>query len=208
MWTQDVLYGLITHHSLTPFLPNRSSNNLSLTSQYLIKSGKCNWFKALQNYYESVQHFKVTIVFWNTYKCCTWQSDNLWNNFCFQGQFYDYKKRRVESGHGLLKLPRWARLSGCRMPSIGGLVQALAFWILSCNASQRGFESWSLDNWGTYCKTKHWFDYHLWKQILSIDGQNEQLISCVVTWKIVIDRELTVFQMKTASQDIFLQMSD
>lgn len=48
MWTQDVLYGLITHHSLTPFLPNRCSNNLSLTLQCLIQTLKCNWFKALK----------------------------------------------------------------------------------------------------------------------------------------------------------------
>lgn len=38
--------------------------------------------------------------------------------------------------------------------------------------------------------------------------KNEKLISYVITWKIVIDRELTVFQMKTPSRDVFFQIYD
>lgn len=36
--------------------------------------------------------------------------------------------------------------------------------------------------------------------------KNEKLISYVITWKIVIDRELTVFQMKIPSRDVFFQI--
>lgn len=59
----------------------------------------------------------------------------------------------------------------CVKCSLGDTPFSGKFGMLSCNASQRGLESWSLDNWTTYCKTQYWFYYHLWKKTLSIDGQ-------------------------------------